>query len=214
MTKRPINRSAAYAMSALLGILSASPLFAQTGKTNTSANARDITVGAFTIKVPSNWISFSASDSDLLRRQYMSQSEEIYRQYSGAPNPTKSVDIAAFHIAGDSGTFVIVSFTIPPQSDLVNLLKNQAEEKAKWGVQQGYIQKYLGLVPLDDEQFSGFYVKFIGTSGEVQISGGLEHKKLKGTLVQLTLLCPKTWDEVKATNTLTSILESVKLGER
>jgi hypothetical protein len=214
MKKSLGNKSTAFALSALLAILSASPLFAQAGKTNTPTDARDVTVGPFTFRVPSDWRSFSASESDQLRRQYMAQSEEIYRQYSGAPNPAKSVDIAAFHIAGDAGTFAIVSFTIPPQSDLVNLLKNQAEEKAKWGIQQGYIQKYLGLVPLDDKQFCGFYIKCIGTSGEVQISGGLEHKKLKGALVQLTLLCPKTWDELKATNTLTSVLESVKLRER
>jgi hypothetical protein len=214
MKKSLSNKSTVFALSALLAILSASPLFAQAGKANTHPDARDVTVGAFTIKVPSDWRSFSASESDQFRRQFIAQSEEIYRQYSGAPDPAKSVDIAAFHIAGNAGTFVIVSFTIPPQSDLVNLLKNQAEEKAKWGIQQGYIQKYLGLVPLDDTQFSGFYVKFIGKSGEVQISGGLEHKKLKDTLVQLTLLCPKTWDELKATNTLTSVLESVKLRER
>ena len=58
--------------------------------------------------------------------------------------------MAAFPIAGDAAAFAIVSFTIPPQSDLVNLLKNQAEEKANWGIQQGYIKKYLGLVQLDD----------------------------------------------------------------
>jgi hypothetical protein len=183
-------------------------------KNCTPIDARDVIVGAFTVKVPSDWRSFSASESDKLRREYMAQREEIYRQYSGAPLPAKSVDIAAFHIGGDAGTFAIVSFTIPPQSDFVNLLKNQSEEKAKWGIQQGYIQKYLGLVPLDNKQFSGFYVKAIGTRGEVKISGGLEHKKLKSTLVQLTLFCPKAWDELKATNTLNSVLKSVKLRER
>lgn len=213
MKKSLSKKSAVFALSALLTVLSASPIFSQAG-TSTHADAQDVTVGPFTVKVPSDWRSFSASEADPLRRQYMAQSEEIYRQYSGAPNPAKSVSIAAFHIEGNAGVFAIISFTIPPQSDLINLLKSQAEEKMKWGIQQRYIQKYLGLVPLDDNQLTGFWVKCIGTSGEVQISGGLEHKELKNTLVQLTLLCPKAWDELKATNSLISVLESVKLKER
>lgn len=212
--KNQNNIITAFVLSALLSIFLASPLFAQTAKTNTPKDTRDVTVGAFTAKVPSDWRSFSASESNQLRHQYMMQSEEIYRQYSGAPDAAKSVDISAFHIGGDTGTLVIVSFTIPPQSDLVNLLKNQAEDKAKWGIQQGYIQKYLGLVPIDNKQLSGFYVKCIGTNGEMQISGGLEHKKLKNTLIQLTLLCPKGWDEVKATNALISVIKSVNLRKR
>lgn len=201
----------AVALITLLHILSTSLLFAQQVKTDKPAISRDVTVGAFKIKVPIDWINFSKSESDQFRLQFIAQSEEIYRQYSGAADPAKSIDIAAFHISGDEGTFLIVTCNIPPQSDLVNVLKNQAEEKAKWGIQQGYIQKYLGLVPLDDKQFSGFYIKCIGTSGEVQISGGLEHKKLKNTLVQLTLFCPKTWNDLKATQTLTSVLKSVEL---
>ena len=84
----------------------------------------------------------------------------------------------------------------------------------KWGIQQGYIQKYLGLVPLDNKQFSGFYVKCIGRKGQMSINGCLEHKKLRNRLVQLSLSCPKAWNELKATNTLTRVLESVKLRKR
>jgi hypothetical protein len=91
------------------------------------------------------------------------------------------------------------------------LLKNQAEDKAKFGIEQGYVKKYLGLESLDNRQFTGFYVKFIGINGEIQISGGLEYKMSKNTLVQLTLLCPLDWDEGKAVDTLNSILESVQL---
>lgn len=214
MKARLNTKSSGFILSFLLAIFSVSPHFSLADKENATIVTRDVTVGAFTLKLPNDWRSFNASESDQLRRQYMSQSEEMYRQYSaGAPDPAKSVHIAAFHITSDAGTFAIVSFTIPPQSDLINLLKNQAEEKAKWGIQQGYIKKYLGIVSLDDKHYSGFYVKFIGTDGGVQVSGALAHKKLQNTLVQLTLLSPKAWDELKATNTLTSILETVKLRE-
>lgn len=193
-------------------IFTASPLFSKSDKTKASVNVRNVTIGAFTLNVPADWQIFSANESAQLRRQYIAQEEEIYRQYYGAYDQANSVDIAAFHFAGHAGTFVIVTSKIPPRSDLINLLKKQAEDKAKWGIQQKYIKKYLGLVSINDKQFSGFIVKCVGNSGEIQISGGLENKKLKGTLLQLTLLCPGAWDETKAVNTITSILESAKLG--
>ena len=73
----------------------------------------------------------------------------------------------------------------------------------------------MGLVPLKDSQFSGFYTKAISASDEVIISAGLEHKKIKNTIIQLSLICPSEWDETKATKTLEPILESINLvGER
>lgn len=215
MKTNPNCKTIAFALSALLAILLASSLFAQGDKSNTPPDARNVTVGAFTVKVPTEWKSFSASEAAELHRQYMAQSKEIYRQFSGSSgDPSKSVDVVAFHIANDAGTFAIVSFTVPPQSDLISLLKGQVEDKMAWGVREGYIRKYLGIVPVDDEQFSGFYTKAIGNSGGLEISGGLEHKKVKNTIIQLTLLCPKAWDEVKATNTLSSILKSVVLKDK
>lgn len=202
------------ALSALLAILLVTPLFAQGDITNIPADARNVTVGAFTVKVPTDWKSFNANETADLRQEYMAQSKEIYRQFSGSDDTTKSVDVAAFHISNDVGSFVIVSFTVPPQSDLITLLKSQVKDKMAWGVREGYIRKYLGLVQIDDEQFSGFYTKAIGNSGGVEVSGGLEHKKRKNTIIQLTLICPKSWDEVKATNTLSSVLESVMLSEK
>lgn len=190
------------------------PLFAQVNKAITTANIQNVTVGKFGIKVPANWQSFNKSESNQLRREFMTQSNEIYRQYSKAPDPARSVDVSAYRISPNAGTLVIVSFTIPPETDLINTLKNQAEDKAKWGIQQGFIKKYLGLTPIDNAYFSGFYVKFIGKNSEVQISGGLEHKNLKNTLIQLSLLCPKSWDEKRATDTLMFVLNYVQLNER
>jgi hypothetical protein len=121
------------------------------------------------------------------------------------------VGFAAFHIAGDDGAFILVSFAVPPQANLIDLLKSQVKDKMDFGVRQGYIQKYLGLAPVDDEQLSGFYTTAIGKDGNMQVAGGLEHKKLKNTVIQLTLLCPKSWDQVRAQATLTAILKSVSL---
>jgi len=169
-------------------------------------------VGDFMVKVPKKWTNFGAKESADLRRQYMVQSEEIYRQFSGSDDSSKTVDISAFHISGNAGSFVLVSFTVPPQSKLVDLLKSQVADKMAWGVREGYIREYLGLVPVDNERLSGFYTKAIGNSGAVEVSGALEHENLKNTIIQLTLISPKNWDEGRATKALSTILESVKLN--
>ena len=171
----------------------------------------DVTLGAFILKIPSAWTSFDQSEISNLKIQYQEQSKQIYQQYAATEDGSKSVDIAAYHISKDAGTFVIVSFTVPPQSDLIKLLKSQTGDKMEWGVREGYIQKYLGIVEVENEQFSGFYTKAIGKTGEIEISGGLEHKKLKNTIIQLTLLCPEGWDSTKATNTMDLLLKTVML---
>jgi hypothetical protein len=215
------NMTVINVFSVLLALLSASALYGQELKSTSAekisasaivvSNTKDVTVGAFTVKVPTEWTNFGPSDASALRKQYMEQSEQIYQQYSGAPDSTKSVDIAGFNISKNAGSFVIVSFTVPPQSDLITLLKSEVGDKMDWGVRKGYIRKYLGLVSVDDDTFSGFYTKTIGNEGEVDVSGALEHKNLKNTIIQLTLLCPKGWDETKATKTLADILKSVIL---
>jgi hypothetical protein len=175
------------------------------------AGGQNVTVGAFTVTVPDAWVAFSSSDASRLRRQYIEQSNEIYRRYSGSGDPAKTVDVAAFHIDGADGTFALISFTVPPRADLIPLLQSQAPEKAAWGIKNGYIKKYVGLTPINDNQLSGFYIIAIGNHGEQQVTGGVEHKNLKNTIVQLTLLCPTGWDDQKAVSVLSALLKSVVL---
>lgn len=199
-------------------ILLAAGAHGQDNKTNPVAakpappDAINVTVGSFNVVVPTAWTAFASGEAASLRSQYLEQSKQIYQQFSGGgKDPAGDVNVAAYHIEGDDGAFIVVTFTIPPQSDLITLLKSQAREKADWGIQNGYIRKYLGLVSVDSENLSGFYTKMIGKNGNVEVSGGLEHKRLKNTIIQLTLLSPKAWDEAKATRTLESILKSVIL---
>jgi hypothetical protein len=223
--KTPSNTATTSATSVLCLILLALASHGQDIKSNTVTvkpsnvdtltDVRNVMVGSFTVKVPKEWTTFATGEAASLRRQYLEQSSQIYQQFSGSSDdPAKSVDVAAFHIAGDDGAFILVSFTVPSQANLIPLLKSQAADKADWGVRNGYIRKYLGLVPIDNENLSGFYVKNIGKSGNIEVSGGLEHKKLKNTIIQLTVLSPKAWDEAKATNSLSAVLKSVVLKEK
>lgn len=177
-------------------------------------STKKVAVGAFVVSVPTQWTAFGASEAATFRNGYVAQSKQVYQQYNGSrEGQPQSVAFAAFHIAGDDGAFVLASFAVPPQANLIKLLKSQVKDKMDFGVRQGYIQKYLGLVPVDDEQLSGFYTTAIGKDGNVQVAGGLEHKKLKNTVIQLTLLCPKSWAQVRAQATLTAILKSVSLKQ-
>jgi hypothetical protein len=179
----------------------------------TQKPGKKITVGDFSLSVPTDWKNFSSGESDSLRRQFLAQQKEIFKQFDGSDIPSKTLNVAAFHLSGNAGSFVVVISSIPPQSNLIKTLRNEVDEKMSWGVREGFIRKYLGVVSVDNEKVSGFYTKAIGKEGNVQVSGGLEPKNKKNTIIQLTLLCPKNWNEAKATSTLSSILESVNLGK-
>lgn len=189
----------------------------QDNNSNTIASdSINTTVGPFSVQVPTVWTAFSSSETAQLSSQfweqanqiYQQQSKEIYQQYT--ENSAKIVDCVAFRIAGE-GTFVLSSIQLPPQVDLIPLLKSQIKEKLNFGVSNGYISKNLGMVSINDEQFSGFYAKALGNSGNIQVSGALEHKNLKNTVIQLTLLSPKAWDEAITTECLVAIMKSVEL---
>lgn len=179
------------------------------------ASTKSITVGPFSVRVPTEWLAFNSVEASSLRGQYLEQSRQIYQQYSGVPDDSmKPVEVAAFHILRDDGAFIMVSFAAPPQANLIPLLKAQASEKAQWGIRNGYLRKYLGLVPIDDRNLSGFIVTMIGNHGCFEATGGLQDKKFKNTMIQLTLISPKAWDEAMATNSLNKVLNSVTLNIR
>ncbi|MBE0673687.1 MAG: hypothetical protein IH591_03410, partial [Bacteroidales bacterium] len=172
---------------------------------------REITVGPFSFSISDLWKEYAASESAVFRQQYLEQSKQIYEHFTGSDDPSKSVDVAGFHISGDKGDFIIVSFSVPPQSNLIQMLKNQVDDKMNFGIQQGYIQKYIGLVSVDEEPFSGFYTKIIGEDGNIEVSAGLEHKDMRNTILQLTLLSPPAWNEKEASIKLETILSTVSL---
>ena len=171
-----------------------------------------ISVGSFSLEVPKRWVGFNTSEAEVLRREYLKQSKQIYQQYSGSGDSSKSVDIAAYQISNGEGNFAIVSLSVPPQSNLIEVLKSQVDDKMIYGIQQGFIREYLGLVPVDKSPLVGFYTKAIGKNGNFEVSVGLEHNDLKNSILQLTLSAPKDWDEKKATTALELVLKSVTLN--
>ncbi len=178
-----------------------------------AANNRDtmlISLGGFSVTIPNSWEKYNQSEAKGLYDTFVEQSQAIYENYSGARDATRSVDMAAFHIDG-SASFIMVIMSVPPQTDLIGMLKQQAPDKAAWGVREGYIKKYLGLVPVKNGPLSGFYIKTVGNNDGVELSGGLEHSAKKNSIIQLTLLPPKTWKMEKAVQVLTELMDTVHL---
>lgn len=168
-------------------------------------------VGDFSISVPKDWTSFKAQEAANFEQQYQQQSRDIYQHFAGKDDPTKSVRVTAFHTPGKNGIFVIVVMSLPAQANLIPMLKEQIQPKMQYGIQQGIISKYIGIVPVRKDQLTGFYTKAIGRNGNIQVSGGLEHSRKKSTIVQLTLLAPDGWSEDTAVSALDKILASMKL---
>jgi hypothetical protein len=183
------------------------------GKAATS-DTRTARLGEFRVKIPAMWVRLGESEEANFRRQFRAQQKQIFQEFSSEDNPSSPIDIAAFQLERGDGHFVIASFKIPPLSDLIGLLMSQVKAKMDFGVQHGYIDKYLGLARVDYDELSGFYTKAIGAGGSVEVSGGLVHKTLKDRVIQFTLLCPRAWSQDKATNTLTAILKSVATGPK
>jgi hypothetical protein len=186
-------------------------LQAQVAAPSPAKASESISVGDFSITVPPDWKKFTAQEAATFEREYQQQSREIYQQFAGSDDPTKSVRGAAYHTPGKNGSFVIVAMSLPPQANLMPMLKEQIEPKMQYGIQQGFIKKYLGMVSVDRAPLTGFYTKAIGRSGNVEVSGGLEHSMKKNTIVQLTLLAPDEWKEAAAVAALEKVLASVKL---
>lgn len=179
------------------------------GKSQEFAGVSRVEVGPFALAVPDEWKAFTSEELNQLRRQFVAQSEDIYRQYSGKPDPTGAIDVMAFHAPQPGGVLALVALSIPPEKDIMNLLIRQAQEKGQWGVRQGYIREYNGAVPFEYNQVSGFYVELVGKNGNLQISGALEHRQNRGALLQLSLLCSNVCENAR--HILTSITASVSL---
>lgn len=185
---------------------------AQKAVSASATGSASVTVGDFSITIPAEWKKFTTREAAIFARQYQQQSREIYKNFAGTDDPTKLVRVAAYHTPGKNGSFVIVVMSLPPQANLMPTLREQIEPKMRYGIQQGFIKKYIGMVAVDRAPLSGFYTKAIGRSGNIQVAGGVEHSMKKHTIVQLTLLAPVEWAEDAAVAALEKVLASLKLN--
>jgi hypothetical protein len=172
------------------------------GSLETTGGTKDVVTGAFTFKVPSDWPFYPPKETSEFRKEFVGEGSRIYRQFSGSDDPTNLIDLKALHIPDKGGSFVAASFSVPLGQNAISLLMSQAKDKARWGVQNGYVKQYLGLFPVDDRRLSGFYVKMISSDDHLTISGGIALKESPNTLLQLTLTSQAVWHSGKREHTV------------
>jgi hypothetical protein len=176
---------------------------------NTAGRVTVAVIGGYQLKVPDGWTRLGQAEELNFQIQFRAQQIELASKYSADRSPSPPVDVAAFRFDNDKGHFVAASFRVHPDPSLIGQLRSEVKAKMDFGVEHGYISRYLGAVTIDNANFSGFYTRAIGKAGDVQLSGGIVNKGLKDNLIQLTLLCPRDWNAKKATDTLSAILNSI-----
>jgi hypothetical protein len=147
-----------------------------------------VAFGAFTVDLPSTWKPFPPDEMTALREQFQAQSKEIYQRYNrGAEDPARDVDFVAYR-SPDGTSFIGLILVIPPQADLMGDLKREAGEKAKWGIEQGFIKRASEVKPVARDGFDGFYIAMDNAKGTHDFTGGLVHSSRKTEVVSIMLL--------------------------
>ena len=149
-----------------------------------------IPLGAFTISIPSEWTPYIGDEKEAFVRTFQAQSKEIYQRYSGVAEPGNTSDLIVFHTQ-DGGTFSACIYKLPAQADLMGDLIKEAPEKAKWGIEHGFIKSASPVTPLARDGFDGFYLETEENDGSHSFVGGLELSSRKTEVIQLTFTAVK-----------------------
>jgi hypothetical protein len=173
----------------------------------TPAGRHPISVGAYSVSIPTSWTPYSAAEKEQLSKMYRQQAKSIYEHYAGSPDRTHISDVVAYHLPG-GGDFISVFMSVPPQADLMGQLQREAPAKAQWGIEQGHIKSASPVTPVTRDGFSGFYLTTTGASGAKDFVGGLTHSSRKADVIQLLLNDCRAPD---AAGLFQGLLDSVKL---
>lgn len=174
---------------------------------------KEVQVGVFQISIPIDWKNFNETEIKIFEEQYSIQSEEIYRQYSGSPDPTNSIDVVGYHIESSSSSLIVTSFYVPDESDIIKTLLSEVEDKMEWGLDQGYIKKYLGTETITNKFFNGFYTRVIDPDGAIILSGGGTCDNNEDIIIQVTLISPTSWDISESEKIFNKIISSITVRE-
>ncbi len=106
-----------------------------------------------------------------------------------------------------------MSMQLPPQEGLFAQLRNEAADKAKWGIQQGFITTASKTTALAKQDFDGFYLTMAHADKSLAGIAGLMHKQHQGRVInlQLTASAASKWTNGQLEKELLQIVESLKL---
>ena len=93
-------------------------------------------IGSFTLAIPKKWTEYSGEEGYQLHLNYLEQFNQTYKHFAGTDdswsfNPS-AFQFKAFHVPGGEGSFMIVTFNVPHESNRIHTLKAQAEDKMRF----------------------------------------------------------------------------------
>jgi len=195
-----------------LGLLAVSACCAEPQAQSKGGIPQKVALGAFTIEVPAAWKPLGLSEMASFREQMQAQSKEIYRRYnSGAEDQSRKLDLVAY-VSPDGAWLVGMVLVVPAKADLIGDLKSEAANKAKWGIQQGYIKWASDAKAITRDGFEGFVLEMENAKGTHDFAGGLTHSSRRTEVVAVQMLGAPA--DAKSAQTFEKLLSSVSLARQ
>jgi ankyrin repeat protein len=172
-----------------------------------------IEIAIFKLSVPKGWTSWPARDLDSLRESYESNVPAIYQRYNQATLPANIATVQAFKSPDGQRSLVVILMQLPPIDGLFDQLRNEAADKAKWGIQQGYITHASKPTTIKKVGFDGFVLTVSQSDQSCTSLAGLMHDHHPGQMLSLQLMASKDshLSEEQTERQLDQIAESVSI---
>jgi hypothetical protein len=188
------------------------PVTQNTSETGRSAT-RKIDLESVRFDVPKDWEDWPAAQQGALLKSYESSVHEIYRRYNQTALPANIVTLKALKSPNGQLNLIVVLMQLPHTDGLFAQLRDEAADKAKWGIQQGFITHASRTSPIDKLGFEGFYLTVSQADQSCVALAGLMHNQHLGQMLNLQLMASKDshWTEAQAEKHLAEIVESLTI---
>jgi hypothetical protein len=169
----------------------------------------EMSVGPYSVKIPSDWPLLNAKDAGELRRQLEAQGLQIHPSQTGKTDPAPFVALSTFTIES-AGSIAFVVLAVSNASGLGPALAQQAIDRLELGLRAGHVRSYKEPMHVVVAGFAGALTKAITKSGGLALTARLHHDDRKDVLLQVTLLAPPAWPESKASFEFFRVLATLR----
>lgn len=165
------------------------------------------------MKVPGVLEPWSDKEIAALHKSIEGSMGEIYQRYNQSKIPVGALSVTAMQSPDKEVTLLVMIMQLPRQEGLFAQLRGEAADKAKWGIQQGFITRASKTVAIEKKDYEGFYLTMAHADKSLDSVAGLMHKDHQGQMVniQLKASVASKWTEAQLEKRLLEITESLQL---
>jgi len=174
---------------------------------------QDIDIGIYTLKVPIEWKRWPDNEFAPIRKSVEAKMREIYQQYNNATMPVSDVAVAALRSPDKQINLILMSMQMPYKEGLFSQLREEAADKAKWGIQQGFIAHASTIMQINKPDFEGFYITVSQADNSLTGSAGMMHKNHQGQMLNIQLMAStaSNYTDAQLEKELLNIVGGLKL---